>query len=433
MIDKCAIVPISAAIYVSMVSPLIYFVTGHGDTLQTIMETRPENRIFWPAMAAISIVLAVRHHSRLGRLPPHIICLLAYLAFAGASVLWAFRPELSFIRFVQQVMILTSIVLPAMLAVRTVDLMRGLFLCFALASILNVFFIFGRPPMGVGKFSSVGYEGYFLGKNLLGQFAAIACLLALYEMLHTGLRRALGIIVVVIAVSLLYLSNSKTSLGFAILAPLLAGITLIIGKRMRISPAIVVLSIIGLIVFSCVVTFTSIYDVSELLFHDRTFTNRTLIWDFALYEIGRSPLLGWGYQSFWLVGPDAPSVVDATGWVRGMPEAHNGYLDTMLEMGFVGFTLLVIFLIATVHAVGRVVDRDPGRAWLMLSLALFAILNNFLESSWMRAFDLLWVVFAIVVAEIGRCWRLFPPAQTARRSWTPRPGSAGPLRVRASN
>jgi len=42
-------------------------------------------------------------------LPPRVSCVLL-----EQSVLWAFRPELSFIRFVQQVMIVTSIVLPAM-------------------------------------------------------------------------------------------------------------------------------------------------------------------------------------------------------------------------------------------------------------------------------------------------------------------------------
>jgi exopolysaccharide production protein ExoQ len=119
-------------------SPLLIFVSGGPTSLQSMMESRPENRIFWPAAAAISVVLAVPNRSRL-TLPPHIICLLAYLAFAGASVLWAFRPELSVIRFVQQVMIVTSIVLPALLAVRTADMMRGLFLCFAFASIPNVF------------------------------------------------------------------------------------------------------------------------------------------------------------------------------------------------------------------------------------------------------------------------------------------------------
>src|SRR5246127_2076328 len=143
-VDKCAVVAVSACVFALIVSPLLIFLTAPDVwTPQNIMEARPENRIFWPAMSAISVVLAVQTRSRLARptLPPHIICLLAYLAFAGASVLWAFSPEQSLTRFVQQVMIVTSIVLPAMLAARTVDMMRGLFLCFAFASILNIFFV----------------------------------------------------------------------------------------------------------------------------------------------------------------------------------------------------------------------------------------------------------------------------------------------------
>src|SRR6202011_2278629 len=175
MIDKCAIVPISACVYASIVWPLLlFYLYPPSHTLQSMLESSSENRIFWPAAAAISVILAVLNRSRLGRhtWPPHIICLFAYLAFAGASVLWAFRPELSFIRFVQEVMIVTSIVLPAMLAVRTTDMMRGLFLCFAFASILNVFFVLGNPPSLV-KMEN-GYPGYFGGKNYLGEFSAIA-------------------------------------------------------------------------------------------------------------------------------------------------------------------------------------------------------------------------------------------------------------------
>src|ERR1700678_856425 len=91
--DKCALIPISACVFSAIVMPLLIFVTtGPAQTLQSIMQPRLEPRIFWPAMAAISVGLAVRYRSRLGSLtlPPHIICLLAYLAFAGASVLWAF-------------------------------------------------------------------------------------------------------------------------------------------------------------------------------------------------------------------------------------------------------------------------------------------------------------------------------------------------------
>ena len=248
MIDKCAIVPILACIYALIVSPLsIFAISFPIQTLQSAMESRPENRIFWPAMAAISVVLAVRNRSRL-TLPPHIICLLAYLAFAGASVLWAFSPEHSFIRFVQQVMIVTSIVLPAILAARTVDMMRGLFLCFAFASILNLFFILleGSPVVvtyGSMGMVNIGYAGYFPGKNYLGECASLTILLSLHEMLYPGLRRALGAIVVVIGAVLLFLSDSKTALALALIAPFLAGLTLIIRNQMRISPAIILLSI----------------------------------------------------------------------------------------------------------------------------------------------------------------------------------------------
>jgi exopolysaccharide production protein ExoQ len=247
-------------------------------------------------------------------------------------------------------------------------------------------------------------------------------------MLYPGRRRALGIIVVVIAASLLLLSNSKTAFGLALIAPFLAGLTLITGKRMRISPAIILLSIPFCYAVLSRISGFNLNRVSYILYGDSTFTGRTLIWDFAQYEIEHRPLLGWGYQSFWLVGPDAPSIVEAPGWVKRMPNAHSGYYDTKLEMGYVGFALLVIFIIATLHAVGRVADRDPARAWLVLSLALYIILFNYLESLWMRGFEFLWVVFVILTAEIGRYWQPVPLTRAAYGSRTPRPGSPGPSR-----
>ena len=78
--------------------------------LQSAVEGQQVHRIFWSAMAASSVVLVMRNRSRIGKLilPPHITCLLAFLAFAGASALWAFKPELSFIRFTQEAMLLTG-------------------------------------------------------------------------------------------------------------------------------------------------------------------------------------------------------------------------------------------------------------------------------------------------------------------------------------
>jgi|ERR1700722_4999403 len=419
VIDKYVVVPILACVYSSIIWPLSIVVSGSASTLNGAVEGSLENRIFWPIMAGISLALALQHRSRLGGygLPPHIICLLAYLAFAGASVLWAFRPEIAFIRFVQEVMIITSIILPAMLAARTADLMLGVFLCFALASILNALFILGGSGqeviLNLGKKVSIGYTGYFTTKNLLGECAAIALLLAVHEFLHHGLRRMLGIIIAVIATWILFLSSSKTALGLALLVPLLARFTLIARKITGVSPAIILGTIpIFFFVLSNVSNF-NMGRISYMLYGDSTFTGRTTIWDFARIEIERRPLLGWGYKSFWFVGPDGPSV-EAPGWVKMMPNSHNGYYDMMLELGYVGLVFLVIFLVATIHATGRVADRDPARARLLLSLVLFVVLYNFLESLWLRAFDTPWVVFLVVVAEIGRHWQPLHPKDRTR-------------------
>jgi exopolysaccharide production protein ExoQ len=156
--------------------------------------------------------------------------------------------------------------------------------------------------------------------------------------------------------------------------------------------------------------------LSYMIYGDSTFTGRTVIWDFVQNEIALRPLLGWGYQSFWLVGSDAPSIVDARGWVKGMPNGHNGYYDTIIEMGYIGFGFLVIFILATLHGVGRIADRDRARAWLVLSLALYIILWNFLESLWMRGFEFLWVAFLILVAEIARYWQPVPSTKTSQGS-----------------
>src|SRR5262249_24451209 len=125
MIDKFAVVPISACIFALIVAPLLLFFIPPDPQA---IDARPEHRLFWPSMASISVVLVLQNRSR-PRLAfhPNVICLFAYLAFAGASVLWAFSPERSLVRFIQQAMIVTSIVLPAMLAARTADMMRGLF------------------------------------------------------------------------------------------------------------------------------------------------------------------------------------------------------------------------------------------------------------------------------------------------------------------
>jgi exopolysaccharide production protein ExoQ len=403
-IDKYVLVTLLTCAFVTIIGPLISTGGTHPEIDLTSIQNAEPNlpvRIFFPAIAVVSVILAIRNHSRLRRWPPHMICLFACVAFAGASILWAFRPEASFARFAQQMMFLSSIIIPAMLASPTADLMRGMFFCFAVGAILSIFFGYQSP---------LGYAGYFMHKNELGEFSGIALLLALHETLYPGLRRVFGLTIVVTATLLLFWSESKTAFALALVCPLLAGIIWALRKAMRVSPAITLgCALLCYIAVSSVSSF-DINGVSAILYGDPTFSGRTVIWDFASSEISRRPLFGWGYRSFWLVGSDAPSVLDApTNWVATMPNAHNGYYDTILDSGYIGLGLLMIFIFTTLHAMGRVIDWEGARrACLMLSLALYVIMYNCLETIWMGS-SASWVVFVMVAAEIGRYSQAFAP------------------------
>ena len=85
----------------------------------------------------------------------------------------------------------------------------------------------------------IGYPGYFTFKGVLGEFAAFAFLLSMYEMFHHGWRRVFGLIIVIISIYLVIVSGSKGALACAVLAAILTTLVLFVGKKMRVSPAIV--------------------------------------------------------------------------------------------------------------------------------------------------------------------------------------------------
>lgn len=431
--DKSIFVPLFLCAYAILIQPLLVrietgFLVGGKWTAaqyQIINAPRVDHKIILAAITAVSILLAIRNWPKL-TLPLHIICLFVWVFYAGASVLWAFKPEISSIRFFQQTMIIMSIVLPALLANRTVDMMRGVFLCFALALIVNVFFVLNQTPMIFGvEDGRSGYVGYFVFKGELGEVAAVAFLLALHELLFPGWRRVLGVIVIGIAIYLIDASASRGSLVIALAAPLLAVIILFIAKKMRTSIPILLLSVVAFYAVLSSLAGNLINRISWYMYGNYTLSGRTLIWDFVNYEIARKPLFGWGYESFWLVGPDAPSIVDAPGWIKLMPCGHSGYLDTIVTNGYVGLVFLVIFLLTTLHAIGRVAGQEPTRGWLLLSVALYVILTNFIETAWMRGYNTLWLMSLFTAAETARyCQSPLPLSKRMHRT------SEKPLQVR---
>ncbi|NDJ34226.1 MAG: hypothetical protein GYB64_06125, partial [Chloroflexi bacterium] len=127
---------------------------------------------------------------------------------------------------------------------------------------------------------------------------------------------------------------------------------------------------------------------------NRFLTGRPLLWRAVTIRLmDRSPVVGFGMDSFWpsSLGQDLP-----VNWAgQGSPgEAHNGYIETALDTGFIGAGLYIVTLAwALVRALRP--DRDFTLAAGLLPAALLVLIavHNLAESSALNPFDTLFVLF----------------------------------------
>jgi exopolysaccharide production protein ExoQ len=161
----------------------------------------------------------------------------------------------------------------------------------------------------------------------------VAGVLAALHGLRVSRRRATNICLLVLCTVVAVMSKSATSViiivafcAIHVIASMMAkggpARALAIGAIISLGP----IAIIG-------ITFTD--SLLELIGKDPTLTGRTELWSLVWVAIDMKPVLGWGYSAFWLQSnPMAVAISTVSGWF--VPEAHNGLLELLLDIGCVG-------------------------------------------------------------------------------------------------
>jgi exopolysaccharide production protein ExoQ len=377
-----AIMPVFAIFYILLVLSLI-----PGDGTE-----RVENILFWPAAAGLTLTLVLQNLARIDyrffrSLP--IMSLIAYMMFAVASVTWAYSPDFAFSRVVVQVLALIVIVAPYALPIRAEYTIPGVHLCYAIALAISAVYVLTTPS------SPIGHPGYFTHKQELGQLCGVGIVLSSHELLHRGWRRFVALIAIGLGFWLVFESQSKSGLAFALVSIACSGLILLICKKTRLTPAYIVAAVVVASMFVS----NPIERIGYKLYGDATLTGRTRIWDFTNYQISHKPWFGWGFHSYYFV-PNSPQN-EAPGYIRQMPSSHSGFMELKLETGRIGYWIFLVFFYSSLHLLERVRRNDPMRAWCFLSVELFAALDNLLDSSWLTLTHF-WLLYLIVVAESVR-------------------------------
>ena len=351
--------------------------------------SRWENILFWPVVAALTLTLVFRNWARMDSRFFHslpIMSLIAYLVFAAASVTWAYAPDFAFSRLLVQVLAVIVVAVPYALPISTKYTIPGVHLCFAIALAISAVYVLTTPP------SPIGHPGYFTHKQELGMFAALGIILSSHELLHRGWRRLVALIAISLASWLVFESQSKSALAFALIAIFCSWLTLLLCKKTRLTPAFIVAAVVVASMFVS----KPIERIGYRLYGDPTLTGRTGIWGFIGYRVSQKPWFGWGFHSYYFV-PNSPQN-EAPGYVRDMPSSHSGYLELKLETGRIGYWIFLVFIYSSLHLLERVRRKAPVRAWCYLSIQLFLILLDLTDSNWL-VLNSGWMLYLFVVVE----------------------------------
>jgi exopolysaccharide production protein ExoQ len=134
-------------------------------------------------------------------------------------------------------------------------------------------------------------------------------------------------------------------------------------------------------------------DLLHLLGRNDTLTGRTDIWR-MLWHWDINPILGTGFESFWL----GERRLEVQNYLPFLNEAHNGYLETYLNLGIFGVAITAAMLLATYAKARRELFNDFEFGRLRMCFLFAFIVYNWTEAAF-RLNDFPFFMFFIIAID----------------------------------
>ena len=423
---------VSSAIWIPCVWMLILGSRGVSEWLNLgapfesaddLLEGTPTNRLVFLGLIAASWIVLWRRHIPWRALFRTNVWLSVFFLYCGLSILWSEFPFVALKRWTKglgdpmMALILLSEREPAK-AVETV-IKR----CAYVLIPLSIIFIKYYPELGRSYDVWTGrafYTGVTTNKNLLGHLLMVFGLFFVCALFGKRTRdreagkrmdAAIAVVFLLMVEWLFWTADSKTALmGFIV------GSLVVLGLRSaNVRRHWGMYAVAGILV--CV-TLQLSFDMAERLIasagRDATLTGRTELWASVL-RMRVDAWIGAGFESFWL-GERLKRL-----WAEydfRPTQAHNGYIEIYLNLGWVGLCLLGGVLWACYRTIQKRlnVSTDPGRTKTVhIAFATFGLayltayaLYNVTEGTF-KALDFLFIIFLITAIE-------YPGTHTADNS-----------------
>lgn len=413
------------------------------------LEGNPFERYLFSVILFFALLVAFSRGEKIRKVLSENFPILLFIFYCAFSLMWADYPSVGFKRWTKLVGDLVMVLIVVTDANPSAAFNRLITRTGFLLVPISVLFVRYYPSLGRGYDPWTGtahWTGVTANKNSLGMICMLIGLAELWRILQEFRNeerenrfRALTphVIIFCLVLYLLHAADSATSnASFALGGILIVAISLFPLAR---KPAITHLLAIGLVLVAACAAFFDIAGLLQQVGRSADLTGRRAIWSAAL-SLPVSKLFGAGYETFWL-GQRLTTVEEIIGTF--LNQAHDGYIEILLNLGWIGVSLLALIIVNGYWKISRAVRLDPNSGSLKLAFFVAAVVYNFTEAAFKMTVPV-WICFiwAIVsspatpelvhsrISKIGPGKKVTLPT---RRGLTPRPVPFEPNKIDAAD
>jgi exopolysaccharide production protein ExoQ len=401
-------VPVTWLFFLGSRPPAMWLGVSYGGGAQALEEGNPLDRTIFTLLTFAAFAILASRSFPLGNFVRQNSALACFLTFALLSVVWSDFPLATFKKWFRD-MGAFMVVLVVLSDRRPLEAVRTVLrrVCYLLVP-LSVVLIKYYPYLGklYSPWGGQEYTGVSTTKNMLGAVCLVSGIFFFWDTITRWHQRRdvrgrrvilVDIVFIWMILWLLNLSQSSTStICLAIGCLMIAAAHCNFGRR---HPGWI--KALAPITFFTYLILTLGFgmggQLSQAVGKSSDMSDRTHIWQ-VLLSTPINPVLGTGYQSFWL-GPRARWV-----WARlsgdNVMEAHDGYLQIYLDLGLIGLFLLGAFLIATYLRICQRLDPLTPLGSLSLGFWTLLLFYNVTEASF--EVDLLFLTFLLAAVPVSK-------------------------------
>lgn len=400
---KEKLLPLTLAVSAMIVSLVVPEGFNYAEGLVT--SSSGFNRTLWLLLLGFGLYALGRHLKECKKVFLGNRYLVALTALALLSYFWSTEPSVT-IRRIMRILAVFSVCISFAAAMKTTRSFQS-----SIRPVLtlllggSIIFALTAPQFGVEQLPMAELVGAWKGlttqKNALGALATLGTLFWLHAWISKQSRQPWPMIGTIISLICLIKSRSSTS----IMATLFSSVLMLMlmrspGSLKRYMPYLVGIFVTVILIYSLAVlkvipgSDVLLSPIAAITGKDLTFSGRTAIWDIVSAHSRLHPFLGTGYGGYW-VGPDPASAsFETLVKLEFYPsEAHNGYLDIMNDLGWIGELFLLGYVITYLRQALKLYRLDRGQGAIYLVILFHQMIGNLSESMW---FNVLVVEFVIV-------------------------------------